>query len=71
MPDLRLPHLASRLQGYGTTIFAEMTALAVKHNAINLGQGFPDFEGAGRDPRRGDRGDPGGQESVLPQLWDP
>lgn len=27
------------------TIFAEMTALAVKHNAINLGQGFPDEDG--------------------------
>jgi N-succinyldiaminopimelate aminotransferase len=39
----RLPHLTSRLQGFGTTIFAEMTALAVEHDAVNLGQGFPDF----------------------------
>jgi N-succinyldiaminopimelate aminotransferase len=30
---------------FGTTVFAEMTALAVKHGAINLAQGFPDFEG--------------------------
>jgi N-succinyldiaminopimelate aminotransferase len=41
----RIPHLASRLQGFGTTIFAEMTALANAHGAVNLGQGFPDFEG--------------------------
>lgn len=40
----RLPYLTSRLQGFGTTIFAEMTRLAVAHDAVNLGQGFPDFE---------------------------
>src|SRR5688572_27867972 len=39
----RMPFLASRLQGFGTTIFAEMTALAMEHQAVNLGQGFPDF----------------------------
>ena len=39
----RLPHLTSRLQGFGTTIFAEMTALAIEHDAVNLGQGAPDF----------------------------
>lgn len=41
----RLPHLSSRLQGFGTTIFAEMSALAVETGAINLGQGFPDTDG--------------------------
>lgn len=41
---MRVPHLTSRLQGFGTTIFAEMTALAVAHDAVNLGQGFPDFD---------------------------
>ena len=41
----RLPHLISRLQGLGTTIFHEMTTLAVRHDAINLGQGFPDRDG--------------------------
>lgn len=41
----RRPHLNSRLQGFGTTIFAEMSALAAKTNAINLGQGFPDTDG--------------------------
>lgn len=33
------------LQALGTSIFSEMTALAVKHGAVNLSQGFPDFEG--------------------------
>ena len=41
----RQPYLASRLQGLGTTIFAEMSALAVRTGAINLGQGFPDTDG--------------------------
>jgi len=40
-----MPYLTSRLQGFGTTIFAEMTGLANKHGAVNLGQGFPNFEG--------------------------
>jgi N-succinyldiaminopimelate aminotransferase len=33
------------MQGFGTTIFAEMSALAVETGAINLGQGFPDTDG--------------------------
>ena len=37
--------IAERLQPFGTTIFSEMTALALEHRAINLSQGFPDFEG--------------------------
>ena len=41
----RKPYLTSRLQGFGTTIFAEMSALAVETGAINLGQGFPDTDG--------------------------
>ncbi|MEM9458500.1 MAG: pyridoxal phosphate-dependent aminotransferase [Myxococcota bacterium] len=45
MSSARLPRLTARLQGFGTTIFAEMTALAQQHSAVNLGQGFPDFEG--------------------------
>jgi N-succinyldiaminopimelate aminotransferase len=36
---------AARLEGLGTTIFTEMTALAVRTGAINLGQGFPDTDG--------------------------
>ena len=45
MPTSRLPHLTAKLQGFGTTIFAEMSALAVASNSINLGQGFPDTDG--------------------------
>lgn len=41
----RRPVLASRLHGLGTTIFAEMSALAVATGSINLGQGFPDTDG--------------------------
>ena len=37
--------LVSRMQGFGTTIFAEMSALAASTGAINLGQGFPDTDG--------------------------
>lgn len=37
--------MASHLQGFGTTIFAEMSALAARTGAINLGQGFPDSDG--------------------------
>lgn len=39
--DRLVPHLS----GLGTTIFAEMSALAVETGAINLGQGFPDVDG--------------------------
>ncbi len=37
--------IASRLSGFGTTIFTEMSALAERTGAINLGQGFPDEDG--------------------------
>lgn len=36
--------VTSRLPRVGTTIFSVMSALAHQHNAINLGQGFPDFD---------------------------
>lgn len=42
------PVLQSKLPKVGTTVFSVMSALAVKHEAINLGQGFPDFD---CDPR--------------------
>jgi N-succinyldiaminopimelate aminotransferase len=41
----RTPHLNARLQGYTTTIFSEMSALALATGSINLGQGFPDSDG--------------------------
>jgi methionine transaminase len=34
----------SRLPGVGTTIFTVMSQLALQHRAVNLGQGFPDFD---------------------------
>ncbi len=37
------PSLTSRLPHVGTTIFTVMSALAAEKNAVNLGQGFPDF----------------------------
>ncbi|MEU5257435.1 pyridoxal phosphate-dependent aminotransferase [Amycolatopsis sp. NPDC021455] len=42
---MREPALVPRLRPFTSTIFAEMTALAVKHDAVNLGQGFPDTDG--------------------------
>src|SRR5204862_3955313 len=39
----RTPNLESRLPNVGTTIFTVMSALAAEHGAVNLGQGFPDF----------------------------
>ncbi|HVZ41050.1 MAG TPA: methionine aminotransferase [Candidatus Kapabacteria bacterium] len=38
-------HRATRIRGIGTSVFAEMSALARQYNAVNLGQGFPDFDG--------------------------
>jgi methionine aminotransferase len=42
------PRVVSRLPQVGTTIFTVMSALAQQHGAVNLGQGFPDFD---CDPR--------------------
>ena len=38
------PVFPSRLPQVGTTIFSTMSALAIEHGAVNLGQGFPDFD---------------------------
>ncbi len=40
----RTPNFASRLPQVGTTIFTVMSALAQEHGAVNLGQGYPDFD---------------------------
>ena len=45
MPQENTSHTAARLQPFGTTVFAEISRLALLHDAVNLGQGFPDFEG--------------------------
>jgi methionine aminotransferase len=39
----RTPVVQTKLPAVGTTIFTVMSALATEHNAVNLGQGFPDF----------------------------
>ncbi len=38
-----MPTISNRVAGFGTTIFSEINELATKHNALNLGQGKPDF----------------------------
>jgi N-succinyldiaminopimelate aminotransferase len=42
---MTFPRLTPKLAPFGTSIFAEMSALAVATNSINLGQGFPDVDG--------------------------
>src|SRR6187402_457016 len=44
----RTPPLATKFPAMGTTIFTVMSALAAEKGAVNLGQGFPDFD---CDPR--------------------
>ncbi len=44
MSSERTPAFPSRLPSVGTTIFTVMSALAARHQAVNLGQGFPDFD---------------------------
>ena len=46
MKSNTMKNIESKLPQVGTTIFATMSALAVKHDAINLAQGFPDFDGS-------------------------
>lgn len=44
-PPTPSPRVASRLARFGTSVFTPFTRLAIEHGAINLGQGFPDFDG--------------------------
>jgi aspartate/methionine/tyrosine aminotransferase len=39
------PFVSTRLRPFGASVFTEMSLLARKHGAVNLGQGFPDFDG--------------------------
>src|SRR6187551_1014913 len=43
-PDMHQPNIISKLPNVGTTIFTVMSGLATEYNAINLGQGFPDYD---------------------------
>ncbi|QBJ97333.1 putative succinyldiaminopimelate transaminase DapC [Rhodococcus sp. ABRD24] len=45
MPAAPRSRTVQRLQPFASTIFAEMTALATEHDAVNLGQGYPDTDG--------------------------
>jgi aspartate/methionine/tyrosine aminotransferase len=38
-------YASEKIRSFGTSVFAEMSRLAVQHRAVNLGQGFPDFAG--------------------------
>lgn len=42
---VKISQVAKRLEKFKTTIFTQMSMLAIKHGAINLGQGFPNFDG--------------------------
>jgi methionine aminotransferase len=44
MSNTKTPKLISKHPQMGTTIFSVMSALAAESGAVNLGQGFPDFE---------------------------
>lgn len=54
------------MRGFGTTVFAEMTALAVRTGAINLGQGFPDTDGPAKLLEAASRGILGGANQYPP-----
>jgi len=45
MPNMPPSQTASRLQPFGESVFATWSRLAIEHGAVNLGQGFPDFDG--------------------------
>src|SRR6266581_5672705 len=68
------PLLNRRLTGMGTTIFAEMSALAVATGSVNLGQGFPDTDGpheiaqAAADAILGGRGNQYPPGPGIPEL---
>ena len=64
--------LAGRVAHLGTTVFSEFSALALKHGAMNLGQGFPDFDGpeAGKEAARKAITDGVNQYAPSPGLRD-
>jgi aspartate/methionine/tyrosine aminotransferase len=57
---------ADRLAPFGVTIFTEMTALAAEHGAINLGQGYPNWEGADFVKEAAIRSMAGGEHDQYP-----
>lgn len=67
----RIPYLNDRLQGYSSTIFAEMSALAVSTGSINLGQGFPDSDGPEAIKRAAIRAIEAGHNQYPPAIGIP
>jgi len=63
--------LATRLQGIPPTIFSEMSALAVRTQSVNLGQGFPDVDGPPSVIARAVAALEGGQNQYAPGLGVP
>ena len=59
------------LRGFGTTIFAEMSALALETGSINLGQGFPDTDGPSAMLERAVEGLRNGENQYPPGLGVP
>lgn len=60
--------LNSKLPGIGTTIFSVMTELANRYDAVNLGQGFPDFEPPARLTEALNRAVAGGHNQYPPGI---
>jgi len=58
--------LVARMRPFGTTVFAEMSALAARTGAINLGQGFPDYDGPAQMLERAVDAIRGGQNQYPP-----
>jgi N-succinyldiaminopimelate aminotransferase len=56
------------MQGFGTSVFAEYTLLANQHRAVNLGQGFPDFDGPEFVKEAAIAAIRGGQNQYLPMT---
>jgi N-succinyldiaminopimelate aminotransferase len=65
------PRLTRKLAGFGTTIFSEMTRLANEAGAINLAQGFPDFDGPDRVKRAARRAIEAGHGQYSPSTGEP
>src|ERR1700730_11204448 len=66
MGAMSRPLLNRRLEGLGTTIFAEMSARAVATGSINLGQGFPDTDGPVQVARAAGKGILDGRGNQYP-----
>src|SRR5690606_1102924 len=62
---------ASKLPDVGTTIFSVMTQLAAEHQAINLGQGYPDFPPATELLAEGSAAMPAGWNQYAPMAGVP